>query len=169
MMIALLVLGVLVAAVAAGFVTLSAQGRKIPPDHTAAAEIAIRRAQREVWERVRDFAAWHTWAPGVKSVETGRSSDGRERVVLRMGRHAVPLVVEREERLRRLVTRIDDATLPFGGTWTWTFSTDGGACRVRIEEEGVIRSPVLRALAKQVLGYDATIKAHLKALSESFR
>jgi hypothetical protein len=161
----LVLLGVLAAAVAMAFLALAVRGKSVPESHTALTTVRIRKSQREVWETVRDIAAWHTWAPGVRSVDVDRSG-ARERFVLKMNRHAMPLVVEREETLRRFVTVIDDVSLPFGGRWTWTFATEGAGCRVTLHEEGVIRKPVLRALAHYVVGYHAPQKAFLKALAE---
>lgn len=160
----LVLAGVLAAAVAMAFLALTVQGRKVPESHTAVTTVKIRKSQREVWETVRDIAAWHTWAPGVNSVDVERGG-ARERFVLKMSRHSLPLVVEREESLRRLVTVIDDASLPFGGRWTWTFTTDGAGCRVTLQEDGVIRKPALRALAHYVFGYHAPQKSFLKALA----
>jgi hypothetical protein len=65
---------------------------------------------------------------------------------------------------RRLVTRIADADLPFGGTWTFELAPEEGGTRVTITERGEIRNPIFRAVARYVFGYGATMEAFLDEL-----
>ena len=64
----------------------------------------------------------------------------------------------------RLVGRIVDDGLPFGGTWAFDLTPDGAGCRLRITENGFIKPPPFRYIAR-LMGYETTIKAYLGALA----
>ena len=71
---------------------------------------------------------------------------------------------ERMDAPRVLVTRITDAGLPFGGTWTSEIAPVPGGSRLRITEDGEIYNPLFRFMARFIFGYDGTIKLYLSAL-----
>ena len=72
--------------------------------------------------------------------------------------------VSGEEPPRRLVTRIADEDLPFGGTWTYRLEPDGGGTRVTITEDGEVYNPVFRFVSRFVMGHDATLRTYLDDL-----
>ena len=72
------------------------------------------------------------------------------------------------EQPTRLVTRIADETLPFGGTWTWTLSPDPGGTRVTITERGYVTNPIFRFMSRFVFGHHATQSDFLRALGRRF-
>ena len=63
---------------------------------------------------------------------------------------------------RRLVTRIADRSLPFGGTWTYELTPAGSGTRLRITEHGEVFNPVFRFMSRFVFGHTATIDRFLK-------
>ena len=64
----------------------------------------------------------------------------------------------------RFVTKIDDASQPFGGTWTFEIvPVSEGRTRLTITERGEIYNPIFRALARFVFGYTSTMDSFLKA------
>jgi hypothetical protein len=65
----------------------------------------------------------------------------------------------------RLVTRIADDGLPFGGTWTYQVTPDAGGSTLTVTEDGVVRNPVFRFVSRFVTGHTATIDAYLTALA----
>ena len=81
------------------------------------------------------------------------------------GRDTVTYRVETIEPPRRLVVRIADTDLPYGGAWTYDFasSTDGGT-QLTITERGEVYNPVFRFLSRFVFSHHATIDAYLRAL-----
>jgi alkylated DNA nucleotide flippase Atl1 len=159
--IVLLVVGSLAALV----VLLAIAGLALPRGHVASCAVRVPRSQTEAWAVLTDYAGWPSWAPGVRAMERGPDEGGLP--VWRMvSRHGVmPWVIESDDAPRRRVTRIVDDGLPYGGTWTWTVEPDGNGARISVTEEGFIRNPVFRALARFVVGYDATQKAFLRALA----
>ncbi|PYP70520.1 MAG: hypothetical protein DMD41_14750, partial [Gemmatimonadetes bacterium] len=66
---------------------------------------------------------------------------------------------------RRLVRRIADPKLPFGGTWTWEITAAPGGSTLTITEDGEIYNPIFRFVARFILGYTGTMESYLKALA----
>lgn len=79
-------------------------------------------------------------------------------------RGGIPIAVVARDPPRRLVTRIADADLPFGGTWTFDLTPEGGGTRVTITEHGEISHVVFRVMARYVYGYTATLERFLTAV-----
>ncbi|MBK7858040.1 MAG: hypothetical protein IPJ65_05325 [Archangiaceae bacterium] len=64
---------------------------------------------------------------------------------------------------QRLVTTLRPGG-PFGGTWTYELSPDGGGTRLEITERGEVYHPVFRFLSRYVFGHTATLDGFLKRL-----
>jgi hypothetical protein len=92
------------------------------------------------------------------------SVNGRLRWVEVSGRDRLPLEMVERDPPRRVVTRITDPALTFGGTWTYELAPAGSGTRVTITERGEIRNPVFRTLARFVFGYAATLETWLDEL-----
>jgi hypothetical protein len=68
---------------------------------------------------------------------------------------------------RRMVTRIADPDLPFGGGWTFELEpADGpqGGTSVRITEDGEVYNPVFRFVSRFVLGHTRSMERYLADL-----
>ena len=77
--------------------------------------------------------------------------------------------IDRAEAPTHLVTRIADDKLPFGGTWDYAITPDGGgASVVTITEHGAVYNPVFRFVSRFVFGHTATMDAYLRALGKKF-
>jgi hypothetical protein len=70
---------------------------------------------------------------------------------------------------RRMVTRIADEGLPFGGTWTYELELAAGWTCVTLTEDGEIYNPFFRFVARFILGYDATMRTYLDGLEARMR
>jgi hypothetical protein len=73
--------------------------------------------------------------------------------------------VESEQPLR-LVTRIADPNLPFGGTWTYLIAPEAEGCSIEITEHGEVYNPIFRFVSRFIMGHAATIEAYLSALGK---
>jgi hypothetical protein len=73
-----------------------------------------------------------------------------------------------EQRPRRLVSRIADETLPFGGSWTYDLAPEGGGTRVTITERGYVTNPLFRFMARFVFGHHRTQEEFLRGLGRRF-
>ena len=121
-----------------------------------------------VWAVLTDPAGYPKWRGDVTSVDVLPTDSGH--VAWReQGRNgAITFVVEQAERPNRLVTRITDKSLPFGGSWEYLVTGDGLGSRVRITEHGEVYNPVFRFVSRFILGHTATASAYLKALGARF-
>jgi uncharacterized protein YndB with AHSA1/START domain len=156
----------LVAAI--GFVVIV--GACISRTHSATRSVRLAAAPEAVWAVITDFPNHPSWRPGLKSVEPLPPRNGHpvwnERSA-GMGGDELPIEIEVFEPPRRMVGRIVDDGLPFGGTWTYEVSPEVAGCRVRITEDGFIKPAVFRYVAR-TLGYTATMEKYLRALAKKF-
>lgn len=142
-------------------------GACLPRDHVASGTATVGLPRAAVWSLVRDPMRATTWRGGLDAVEgvvgpAGEPTGWTER----SGRHAMPMVVVESVAGERLVTRIADAGLPFGGTWTIELEdAPGGSTLVRVTERGFVSPPPFRFLARFVIGHDRTLQAYLGDLS----
>jgi uncharacterized protein YndB with AHSA1/START domain len=157
--IALIVLGVLVAIVA--FI-----GSRLPESHRASLEQTFTAAPEVVWRTVTDIEAFPSWRDGVQRVQRLPDRDGRP-VWVEDGRSGkMTLAVERLEPPRLLVGRIADPDLPFGGTWTYEITPVHGGSSLRITEDGEIYNPIFRFMARFIFGYQGTIQSYMASLQK---
>jgi hypothetical protein len=65
---------------------------------------------------------------------------------------------------RRMVTRIADRGLPFGGSWTYELAPIDGGTRLSITERGEVYNPVYRFMSRYVIGHARTVEGYLRNL-----
>lgn len=140
-------------------------GSRLPLHHSASRKIRLAKPADDVWRIVTDFAHWPDWNREVKSMN--RAAGDREIWVMdgKTGRMPSEII---ECTAPRLVTRIADESLPFGGTWTWEIQPAGDGCTVQITEDGQIKNAIFRFMARYAFGYTATMEGFLKALSAKY-
>jgi hypothetical protein len=100
----------------------------------------------------------------VKGVEILPSHEGRTVFRDDADYGKVTFEVEEQTAPTRLVTRIADDTLPFGGRWIYELAPEGDGTRVTVTEEGTVKGALFRFMSRFVFGHHATIDAYLKAL-----
>jgi uncharacterized protein YndB with AHSA1/START domain len=151
---------------AAAVVTL---GMLLPRDHVVARAARIAAPPESVWRLLTtptEFPAWRTDVTGIEILPAGEYLVmWRER-----SRHgSIEMAIEAQEPPRRLVTRIADTTLPFGGSWEFDLAADGDdASRVTITERGSVYNPIFRVASRYVMGHTATIDGYLRALGHHY-
>ena len=69
----------------------------------------------------------------------------------------------------RLVRRIADPSLPFGGTWTYELTPHASGTRLTITEAGEVYNPVFRFMSRFVFGHTATMDRFLTDLTARLR
>jgi len=110
------------------------------------------------------------WRTGVKSFGILEERDGHKRW-WEEDTHGQKITYELVEAKgpQRLVTRIADRGLPFGGTWTFEITPQGGGIsEVRITEDGEVYNVIFRAMARFIFGYNASIEGYLRDLGVKF-
>jgi len=63
---------------------------------------------------------------------------------------------------RKLVTRIADKNLPYGGTWTYQIVPEDDGCSLMITENGEVYNPFFRFVSRFIMGHTATLDSYLK-------
>ena len=157
--------GVLVALIA----VVLAVGYSLPVKHVAAQSADLPAPIDRVWTTITDVASVPQWREGVKSSEiVGQGPAGPDwREV--SGDGTITFETVESVPPRRLVTRIADKSLPFGGTWTYDLQPTTTGTRVTIREDGEVYNPVFRVVSRFVMGHDATIKKYLTSLESRMR
>ena len=162
---ALIITGVVVAFA----VFIVVVGALLPRDHVATLSARISAPPTAVWAAITDPSGFTTWRSDVTRIEmVGSTPSGpswREH-----SRHgAITMVIEVAEPPRRLVTRIADENLPFGGRWEFDIEPDGdSSSRVVISERGSVYNPVFRFVSRFVMGHTQGINRYLRALGKHF-
>lgn len=160
-----LIVLLILAAVAALLGALALIGAFLPRAHTASRTARLPVAPDALFAILRDFAALPTWRRDLRSVELLPARDGAPRY-RELSRHGAVAYIVREELLaRRLVVEIDDATLPYGGRWTFELSPAPGGTDLRLTEDGFVKNVLFRFLARFVFGHTATMDSYLRDLA----
>lgn len=137
-------------------------GLLLPVAHVASRQTTVPADTDRVFAVLTDIERYPAWRSDVKRVEVLSRAPVRWMEEGRNGR----ITFERIEtdEARRIVTRIADAGLPFGGTWTYELAPSGGGTMLTITERGEIYNPVFRFMSRFVFGYTATIDRVLEDL-----
>jgi hypothetical protein len=142
-------------------------GAMLPRDHHATRKARFRVAPDALFAVLMGPPDWRT---GVKSYGILPDQDGRKRW-WEQDSHGQKITYELVESRppQRLVTRIAQPGLPFGGSWTFEIAPlpDGGS-DLRIREDGQIYNVIFRFLARFVFGYSGSVETFLGDLGAKF-
>jgi uncharacterized protein YndB with AHSA1/START domain len=143
-------------------------GLLLPVKHRASRQATYPASPDSVFSvitRIEGFPAWRSTVKKVDVVasapealswrETG--SDG-----------AILYVADQVTMPSRLVTRIADRSLPFGGTWTYELTPSGQGTMLRITEDGEVYNPLFRFMSRFVFGHTATMDTYLRDLGKHY-
>jgi uncharacterized membrane protein len=157
----LVALAVVVVLIATVFVV----GALLPRRHVASRTRRVSAPPERVFALLRDVASAPTWRRGVSSVDVLPGEPVRWREHGKNG--DILFARDVEEAPHRIVTRIADDSLPFGGTWTFDLAADGDGTRVTITEDGEVKSPVFRFVSTLIIGHTSSIDAFLDDLARA--
>ena len=143
-------------------------GYLLPKQHTVTREARFRQPPEAVWKAITDIDAMPSWRQGLKSVKRLPDQNGLPTWVEATDSGDFPLQTMVSQPPSKLVVRIADPKLPFGGTWTYEITALPSGSVLRIREDGEIYNPVFRFLSRFVFGYSGTIDAYLKSLAKKF-
>lgn len=161
----LIILGTIAALVA----IIAIVGTLLPRDHIATLSARIAAPPVAVWNAITDAAKFPSWRADVTKVDqlppTPTGPSWREH-----SRHgAIIMVVDLAEPPRKMIGRIADEGLPYGGKWIYEIEPDGDAAsRVTITEDGSVYNPIFRFVSRFIMGHTASIDAYLRALGRHF-
>jgi uncharacterized protein YndB with AHSA1/START domain len=161
---ALIILGAIIAVA----LIITAIGALLPKGHVASRSAVFNQSAESVWHAITDVESFTSWRTDLKSVE--RLPDKGGRMVWRetSSQGAMTIEVVESSPPQRLVCRIADPDLPFGGTWTYELAEAGAGTRLTITENGEIYNPIFRFMARFIFGYTSTLETYLKGLGKKF-
>lgn len=162
----LLVLGFLLVAVAAVLVT----GWLLPKGHVVTREAIYHQAIETLFETITDVSSFPSWREGIQSVELLSEAGPplRFRETGPFGEVLYEVVESRPPG--RLVVRIADESLPYGGFWTYQLIELAGenGTKLAITETGEVKNPIFRFFSTFVFSKHATIDRYLLSLGRKF-
>jgi hypothetical protein len=153
-------IAIAVVAIVAVVALVALVGLFLPKGHRASRTVIYSAPPEAVFAAISDVGRFPEWRSDVKTVEILSDAGGltRFREVGKNG--AVTYQVEVREPSSRLVTRIDDPSLPFGGTWTLLVKPIGGGTELTITEDGEIYNPIFRVMSKVIFSPYTTIDTY---------
>ena len=163
-----IVMAIVVAIVAiVGIVALI--GSRLPVAHVASRAAVINAPADDVFRAMTDFGSASSWRSGLKTtVVTTDPTTGRQRIVEDSKTGKMTMEVEELVPSTRLVMRIADKDLPFGGAWAHALEAQGNSTKVTITEHGEVYNPIFRFVSNYIMGHNATIDAYLTDLGRKF-
>jgi len=143
-------------------------GWMLPKDHVATRMGRYRQPPEAIWTALADVDAMPSWREGLKSVKRLPDRNGLPVHVEVTNDGEIPMETVESNAPRRLVRRISDAKLPFGGTWTFEIAATAQGATLRITEDGYVTNPLFRFMARFVFGYTGQMESVLRSLAKKF-
>ena len=139
-------------------------GYMLPQSHVASLSARYAAPPDAIWSSLTDVSAFPQWRPGVLRVEALPDENGQRGWREHLKDESVSYRVVEADAPRKLVARIADKGLPYGGAWTYDLSPDGTGTRLTITERGEVYNPIFRFVSRFVIGHTGTMNGVLRAL-----
>ena len=141
-------------------------GAFLPKAHVAAVSRQYSVPPDRLWQAITDVSHFSQWRPGLESAELLPPAEGHIRWRERTRHDAMTFEVMESVPEQRLVTRIADEGLPFGGTWIYEIKPRETGTELSITERGEIYNPLFRFVARFILGYEGTMVKYHESLGQ---
>jgi hypothetical protein len=143
-------------------------GWLLPKNHVATRVARYHQPPEAIWAAITDVDAMPSWRDGLKSVERLPDHDGLPVHLEVTSDGKIPMETIEMTAPRKLVSRIADPKLPFGGTWTFEISRTGDGAVLSITERGYVTNPFFRFMSRFVFRQTSTMESYLKSLAKKF-
>jgi hypothetical protein len=143
-------------------------GWLLPKDHVATRIGRYRQPPQAIWSAITDVDAMPAWREGLESVKHLPNRNGLPAHIEVTSSGTLPYETVEMTPPQKLVTRIADPKLPFGGTWTFEIAPVEDGATLRITERGYVTNPIFRFMSRTVFSQTSTIEAYLKSLARKF-
>lgn len=150
------------------FLLITVIGWLLPKAHSVSREAQFNQPPEVIWKAITDVEAMPTWRQGLKSVKHLPDKNGLPSWVETSASGTIPFETVVSQPPSKLVVRIADPGLPFGGTWSYQITPVASGSSLRIREDGEVYNPVFRFLSRFVFGYSSTMDAYLRSLGRKF-
>ncbi|HEY4837926.1 MAG TPA: SRPBCC family protein [Candidatus Acidoferrales bacterium] len=150
-------------------------GAMLPKGHVATRAAKFRASPDAVWQAITGYEDFPKWRPGVTNVTRMPDANGHVVFMEKGGSSAQDIPYEIVESVvpagtapGKLVAKIADPKLPFGGSWTYEVSAADGGTVLRITERGEVYNPIFRFVSKFFMSQTKTMDDYLNALGKKF-
>lgn len=152
-------------------------GAMLPKGHVATRAAKYRQTPDAVWSAITGYEEFPKWRTGVTSVTRLPDANGHVVFIEKSGTGSsaqqIPYeIVESEAPAGgapgKLVAKIADPKLPFGGSWTYEVAASDGGSSLRITERGEVYNPIFRFVSHFFMSQTKTIEDYLNALGKKF-
>ena len=134
-------------------------GYMLPQKHTASREQTYAADPGRVFAAITTPAEYPAWRAGVKRIDLLPDVDGKRSFREVGSNGAITFVFDELASPRRVVSRIADTELAFGGKWTYELEPSGTGTKLRITEDGEVYNPLFRFMSRFVFGHHASLDA----------
>jgi uncharacterized protein YndB with AHSA1/START domain len=141
-------------------------GYRLPQNHVASTEREFAFGADQVHRVIASPAEYPKWRTGVQRVDMLPDSGGLPRFRETAMGDEVTYAIESNVPGRVFVTRIAQAGLPYGGSWTFEMTPTASGTNVRITENGEVYNPFFRFISKYVMGQTRGIEQYLDDLEK---
>jgi uncharacterized protein YndB with AHSA1/START domain len=143
-------------------------GWLLPKNHATTRMGRYRQSPEAIWTAITDVDAMPSWREGLKSVKRLPDRNGLPAHIEVTSSGEIPMETVEMTPPKKLVGRIADSDLPFGGTWTFEIAGAPDGATLRITENGYVSNPVFRFLSRFVFGYTGEMEKYLRSLAKKF-
>jgi uncharacterized protein YndB with AHSA1/START domain len=141
-----------------------------PVKHSVTRSLHLNQKPEVVFALLADSTNLPSWSSTVASVEPMPVRDGRLAVqcTLKWGHMQMIMTQSEYAPPSRLAVTMAKPGGTVLGTWTYQITPDATGCRVALTEEGELKNPFFRIMAR-MRGLDANIIQTLRDLAKKFR
>jgi uncharacterized protein YndB with AHSA1/START domain len=164
----ILILGGVVVAIGLIIGIMVLIGSRLPKSHVASRSILLHQSPQNVYAVVRDFGSAPTWRSDVKRIDVQAQPNGSVHFREEGRNGVINYELAEDVPAQRMVTRILDTDLGFGGKWTYTFAPENGGTRISIREDSEVSNVFFRFMSRYVFGHTATVDSYLSSLAKRF-
>ena len=145
-------------------------GSYLPVKHQATREATYRATSAQLFGLIRTVDDYPSWQKSVSKVEVLPDVEGKQRIRETNNGQAITYELGDIVPNKRMVSRIVDDKLPFGGSWTYELipGQSANTTTLRITENGEVYNPVFRFVSRFVMGHTATIDKYLEAVATRY-
>jgi len=133
-------------------------GAALPKEHVASRRMVLKASPSEVFTLIAGPSDWRgvKYELLVNNPLKWRETDSSGAITFERVETVAPT---------RVVNRIADPKLPFGGSWTYEIAPGGSGTELTITENGEIYNPLFRFVSRFIMGHTATIEKYQRDLA----
>lgn len=151
------------------FLAVLAYGYSLPVEHQITMQRHYKKPVDEIWKIIVDYGSYSRWRENVYEInEIPAKGEYQAWKEVDAYGHSIAFEIIGLDREKQMIIRLEDATLPYDGKWTFDLIPDAAGTTLKITEHGMIDNILLRVIAHLVTGYTSKIDSWLNSLDNKF-